>query len=72
MPFKKLLEFFALLKTVYAVYQTLNGRYSAYTERHMQWSEFREEFVYNLGFLEATMEWSSILQQRSPGQPYME
>ena len=72
LPFKKLLEFFAHPEgSVESVCQALNGRYSAYTERRMQWTEFREEFVHDLGFLKSTMEWSSVLQQKSPGQPYM-
>lgn len=75
LPFKKLLEFFAHPEdSVDAVCQAVNGRYSAYTERRMQWSEFREEFVCDLGFLQSAMvkEWSSILEQKSPRQPYME
>lgn len=64
LPFKKLLEFFAHPEdSVDAVCQALNGRYSAYTERRMQWSEFMEEFVCDLVFLQSAMvkEWSSIL-----------
>lgn len=56
LPFKKLLEFFAHPEdSVDAVCQALNGRYSAYTERHMQWSKFGEEFVYDIGFLQSAM-----------------
>ena len=70
-PSKGLLEFFAHPEDYMdAVCRILCGRYSEYTGRNMQWSEFGEEFAYHLGILEFAMAngWNLILQLKSPGQ----
>ena len=72
-PSKELLEFFSHPEdNVNAMCQIFCGRYSAYTGRYMRWSEFGEEFAFNLGILEFAMVngWYLILHKKSPGLLY--
>lgn len=74
-PSEELLKFFAYPEdNVDAVCQILYEKYNANTGRYMQWSEFGEEFMYDLGFLELNMAkgWNLILQLKSQGQLYTE